>query len=135
MAHLVIISETGMFHSACLFDYSAEKRQWYGFHPKQHGRPAGQGEVDLLDRRAFINHYIRFDVTEAGLNAAERMIMSKYSNATYGLGVQDCVSLSADVARECGLGVPLVNFTPYGLIQVLRLHNSYTHYDVWPLPF
>jgi hypothetical protein len=37
----------------------------------------------------------------------------------------DCVSFSADVARNVGLAVPLVNLTPYGLIQILRV-NSYT---------
>lgn len=135
MAHLVIISETGMFHSACLFDYSQTKRDWYGFHPRTHGRPVGAGEVDRTDRTCFINHYVRFEVSEVHLLEAERMIERKYGSATYALGVRDCVSLSADVAYECGLRVPYWNITPYGLVQILRLYNTPTHYDVKPLPW
>jgi len=135
MAHLVVISETGMFHSACLFDYGTTRREWYGFHPKSHGRPAGEGEVDRTDRTGFINHYIRFNMSASRLDASARMITQKYGSATYVLGVKDCVSMSADVIRECGLRVPLVNMTPYGLIQILRFYNKYTEYDKWPLPW
>ena len=134
MAHLVIISETGMFHSACMFDFGAT-REWYGFHPKTHGRPAGAGEVDRTDRTSFINHYIRFQLSTARLDESARMIERKYAKATYILGVRDCVSLSADVARVCGLTVPDLNFTPYGLIQILRVYNQYTHYDTTPRPW
>lgn len=135
MAHLVIISETGMFHSACLFDYGRDKREWYGFHPKKKGRPAGEGEVDRTDRTSFINHYVRFEVSESLLNAAVRRVESTYGSATYVLGVKDCVSLSADVAHECGLRVPYWNVTPYGLVQILRLYNGYAEYDKFPLPW
>lgn len=133
MPQLVVISETGMFHSACLFDYGRDKREWYGFHPRSKGRPAGQGEIDRTDRRSFVNHYISFDVSEASLNAAVRRIETKYGSATYVLGVKDCVSLSADVAHECGLRVPYWNVTPYGLVQILRLYNEYTAYDEFPV--
>ena len=135
MPHLVIISETGFPHSACLLDYSAARREWYGFHPKRSRSPAGAGEVDRSDRTAFINHYIRFQVSVARLDDAVAKIRSKYEGGTYAVGVKDCVSLSADVAYECGLRVPYVNFTPYGLIKILQLYNSPTEVDVQPLPW
>lgn len=135
MAKLVIISETGMFHSACLFDYGPKRREWFGFHPKAHRTPAGKGELDISDRTTFINHYIRFEVSSEMLDASVRMIRRKYANATYALGVKDCVSLSADVASVCGLMLPAVNFTPYGLIQILRVYNSYVDMDKFPVPW
>lgn len=135
MPHLVIISETGFLHSACLLDYSPARREWYGFHPKRSRRPAGLGEVDRTDRTRFINHYIRFQVSAGLLDDAASMIQSKYEGATYVVGVKDCVSLSADVAYECGLRVPYVNFTPYGLVKILQLYNTPTHVDVRPLPW
>lgn len=92
----------------------------------------GSGEVDRTDRTSFINHYIRFRMGPASLDASARMIDKKYAGATYALGVKDCVSLSADVARVCGLTLPELNFTPYGLIQILRVYNGYTEYDARP---
>jgi hypothetical protein len=135
LPHLVIISETGMFHSACLFEYGPDKREWYGFHPRSKGRPAGAGEVDRSDRTSFINHYVRFRVSDQAIGAAVRRIESNYGSATYVLGVKDCVSLTGDVAHACGLRVPYWNVTPYGLVQILRLYNDYTEYDRFPLPW
>jgi hypothetical protein len=72
-----------------------------------------------------INHSIPFDFSEGVLRNAINMAVGKYATATYVVSVVDCVSFSADVARNVGLAVPLVNLTPYGLIQILRV-NSYT---------
>jgi hypothetical protein len=124
MAELMFISETGMFHSACRCDCGG-RIEWYGFKPRRHRSPAGAGFVDRSDRSAFVNHSITFDVSGLSLRAAVDKVAHKYANKTYVLGVCDCVSFTADVARQVGLLVPLLNYTPYFFIQVLALWNSY----------
>ena len=121
MAELAIISETGMFHSACRCTYGPVV-EWYGFSPAQSRTAVGAGSVKTDSRTAFINHLIAFDVPDMTLRAAITAACEKYKDATYALGVRDCVSFSADVARGVGLGVPLVNMTPYGLIQILSVN-------------
>lgn len=123
MAELAISSETGMFHSACRCTFGATV-QWYGFTPAKFRSPMGAGAVHTDARDSYINHLIAFDVPDATLKAAIAAACAQYETATYVLGVRDCVSFSADVARGAGLAVPLVNMTPYGLIQILRV-NSY----------
>ena len=136
MGYLTVISETGLVpHSACMFQVGPPgSRAWRGFHPVVHHRFRGQGEVDRSSQDGLINHYIRFEVADSLLTSAMAMIDSKYGEAIYSLGVRDCVSMSADVARVCRLVVPTVNMTPYGLIQLLRV-NKYTHLDVRPYPW
>jgi hypothetical protein len=127
MGELTIISETGMFHSACRYTIG-QKVSWMGFKPRTHRAPAGPGLVDTSDRTASINHTISFQVPDTVLMKAAQTVDAKYQPKTYILGVCDCVSLSADFAREVGLGVPLVNMTPYGLILILAAANSYTQW-------
>src|SRR5689334_8975719 len=123
MGFLTIISETGMFHSVSLFEFELQRRlEWRGFHPVQHRSPAGRGEVDRSNRQAFINHYIRFSVDDQILGREMSKVERMYENAEYVLGRRDCVSMSADVVRQCFLAVPLVNFTPFGLIEILRVN-------------
>ncbi len=124
MAELMFISETGMFHSACRCTWGIVV-EWYGFKPQKHRSPAGQGMVDRSNRSSYINHSITFDVNDAILRVAVRKVAGEYATKTYVLGVCDCVSFTADVARRAGLKVPLLNFTPYGFIQVLALWNKY----------
>lgn len=124
MAQLTIISETGMFHSACRCTWG-DVVEWYGFKPQTNMAPAGKGMVDRKDRTASINHTISFTVEGALLRAAVEHVAQKYADKTYVVTVVDCVSFTADVARRCGLRVPRVNFTPYGLILTLALWNSY----------
>lgn len=123
MGELAIISETGMFHSACRCTYG-NVVEWYGFTPARARNPIAAGQVQVTDRTAYINHLIAFDVPEKLLKAAITAAVSQYRSATYILGVRDCVSFSAEVARGAGLAVPLVNMTPWGLVQILRV-NSY----------
>jgi hypothetical protein len=60
MAELTIISETGMFYSACRCTYGGTV-EWYGFAPIKKGSPAGPGAVHRDARDALINHSISFD--------------------------------------------------------------------------
>lgn len=136
MGHLTVISETGMFHSAVLFEIdTGRRREWRGFHPRTHHAPMGGGEVDRTDREPYINHYARFAVADATLLSALQRAEQDWATAYYTIGVQDCVSMSADVARACGLVVPRVNMTPYGLVSALVTSNRPTHHDTWPLPW
>ena len=124
MAQLMIISEPGMFQSACRCTFSSST-VWAGFKPKQHRAPAGAGIVDTSDRTAFINHQITFEVDEGRLRSALTKVTRDYTGATYVLSVKDCVSFSADIARRAGLAVPPVNITPYGFLEILAVWNDY----------
>ena len=126
MAQLSIISETGMFHSLCRCTYGS-KIEWYGFAPIKKGSPHGPGAVHREARPNLINPYISFEIQEPVLRRAIALVSKKYADATYTVTVKDCVSFSADVARAVGLAVPLVNISPWGLIQILRV-NTYTEY-------
>ena len=131
MGKLSIISVGGAFyhfHSACHFEYDdlTYANGWLGFGPSIHNKPATvQGEVFTDDESARVNHGITLTVLDARLCQAARETKAQYSSGPYVVTVRDCVSFSADVARRCGLGVPAVNFTPYGLIQILALWNPY----------
>ncbi len=125
MAQLTIITETGMFHSACRCTWG-QTAGWWGFKPRTHRAPAGPGMVDTSDRSAFVNHLISFQLDDTVLRKAIDKVAADYAAATYVLGVKDCVSFSADVARQAGLSVPAVNLTPYGFIGVLAVWNSFT---------
>lgn len=121
MAKLAIISETGMFHSLCRCTFGHQE-EWYGFAPVKKSSPHGPGAVHPEARPRLINHLIEFEVSDATLRAALRTVVPKYATATYTVGVKDCVSFSADVARAVGLMVPATNMTPWGLIQILRVN-------------
>ncbi len=128
MAELKIISETGMFHSACRCRWD-DHIEWYGFKPIAHRSPEGPGFVDRSDRTVSMNHFISFDVDGDVLRAAVLRVSATYAQATYCVLVKDCVSFSADVARAVGLRVPLVNISPAGFIAILAVWNSYTAMD------
>jgi len=124
MGLLKITSETGMFHSACeqTIDGVAS---WYGFQPSTSRRPIAMGRVDTSNRAAHINHFVTFEISDTTLRTGIASAVRKYTGKTYALGAVDCVSFSADVARNCGLTLPLVNMTPYGLVQILAFYNTY----------
>jgi hypothetical protein len=128
MGQLWIISVKGAVpHSACYFDYAAEndKDGWLGFGPEAHRRPASAGKVYTDDETYRLNHGIIIEVEDTVLAQAAEKARKQYSSGPYVLGVRDCVSFSADVARYCNLNVPLINMTPYGLIQILAVWNKY----------
>jgi len=127
-AYLMVISETGVPHSACLFRYPNDVEKWFGFKPIAHLSPFGPGFVDTASRLPYLNHSITFEASERDLISCEAMIGAKYGTATYQLGVLDCVSLSADVARICQLRVANANFTPFGFISYLREYNTFVNY-------
>ena len=124
MAELMFTSETGMFHSACRATFGASV-QWYGFKPREHRSPKGPGMVDKSDRSAFINHSLKFEISDAILQGAVARVAAGYANKTYIVTVCDCVSFTADVARQCHMRVPAVNISPYGFLQTLALWNMY----------
>lgn len=128
MGKLKIISVTGaMPHSACFFDFADIKYQdgWRGFAPAAHRSPVGAGKVYTDDESGRINHSITFEVPDPTLLRACNSVTAQYSSRTYRVLICDCVSFSADVARECGLILPRVNMTPYGLIKILQAYNQY----------
>jgi hypothetical protein len=125
VAQLMFITETGMFHVACACTWG-KSVEWYGFKPREHRAPAGRGFVDRSDRKAYMNHYITFDVQDAILRFGVDRVKAKYDPSRYLVTVHDCVSFAADVAREAGLLVPRVNITPYGFIEILAVWNVYT---------
>jgi hypothetical protein len=127
MAQLTIITETGMFHSACRCTWG-QPSGWWGFKPRTHRAPMGPGLVDTSDRTASIKHLISFQVDDGRLRTAIDKVAADYATATYILTVRDCVSFSADVARAAGLSVPAVNITPYGFIAILAVWNQYTEW-------
>lgn len=128
MAELMIISETGMFHSACRFTFS-DSVQWRGFQPARRRNPVSPGKVERVDRTQYINHFVRISVNEAVLRRAMNAVTTEYSSKEYVLGGVDCVSFSADVARECRLRVPRVNMSPYGFIRMLTVWNDCIEFE------
>lgn len=128
MGLLKIISVTGAVpHTACHFDFSDIKYQdcWRGFGPAAHRSPMGAGKVYTDDESYRINHGIFFDVSDSTLVQACNTVTALYHERYYAIGISDCVSFSSEVAREVGLGVPLINMTPYGLIKILQVWNDY----------
>ena len=129
MAQLMIISETGMFHSACRCTFPASQ-EWYGFKPVAHRSPYRKGFVDRENRSPSINHFAVFQVPDLRLRSALDAVNRQYADRTYALGVCDCVSYTADIARAAGLRVPLLNITPYGFLATLVFWNPCPGLDV-----
>ena len=132
MAKLTFISVKGLVpHSAAQLHF--EKLQvddmWLGFGPAQHHSPgwpkAAEGKIFSDDETHRLNHGIIFSVPDDLLFEAARTVTRMYADKKYKVGVVDCVSFTADLAREVGLRVPLLNFTPYGLIEILGFWNKY----------
>ena len=132
MGQLWIISVKGAVpHSACFFAFTEVTYAdgWLGFGPAKHRSPgwprATPGKLFTDDETYRLNHGIVFDIPEARLLLARKTVFAAYGVKEYKVGVCDCVSFTADVARKCSLGVPLINFTPYGLIEILAVWNKY----------
>ena len=125
MGQIMFTSETGMFHSACEVRIGSEVN-WYGFQPKTHRMPVGKGRVDMSDRTEFINYSITFRISDSILRGAIKKAVKKYQHRNYGVGFIDCVSFTADVARNCELTVrPSMNILPYDLLLDLARFNTY----------
>lgn len=128
VAELMIISETGMFHSACRCTFQSGV-QWYGFQPAKARTPVSRGRVDRSDRTSYINHLVEFEISASRLRRAVSNVAAEYRHKNYILGVCDCVSFSADVARQSGLRVPRVNMTPWGFIKWLSVQNEHVRFE------
>ena len=122
MGEMMIITETGMFHSAVRVTIGG-RTTWYGFKPKKHGSPAGPGFVDNSDRSKEEKYWAKWDVDDVVLQAAVDKESKSYAHAYYAVGFIDCVSFTANVARDCGMRVPEINSSPYGFLKVLEFWN------------
>ena len=128
MGLLKFISVTGAVpHSACYLNYKDLKYadEWLGFGPGKHRTPIGMGKVFNDDESYRENHSITIQVNDERMYVAARKVVKSYTSDPYVLTVHDCVSFTADIARQCGLLVPAVNFSPYGLILILAVWNKY----------
>ena len=132
MGKLWIISVRGPVpHSAAYFDYESAQQAdtWLGFGPAAHHSPgwpkSTPSKVFTDDETHRLNHGIIFKVPDNVMLAAAKEVTRMYTEKEYKVGVVDCVSFTADIAREVGLRTPLLNFTPYGLIEVLSYWNEY----------
>jgi hypothetical protein len=124
MAKLKFTSETGMFHSALCANLG-DGDHWYGYGPVVRRSSVGAGQVHTDDRSAFINHEINFLVADAALKSAISITTNEFNGTTYAVGIHDCVSFTAQVARRVGLTVPATNFLPYSFLTALAAANKY----------
>lgn len=125
MGELRMITETGMFHSACKATVGGTSN-WYGFKPRAHGRPMGPGFVDTSDRTAEEKYWATFSIDDVVLSRAIARVVPAYAHAYYTVTVQDCVSFTAAIARAAGMTLPDANITPYGFLEFLCLYNTPT---------
>ena len=123
MGELTIITETGMFHSAARATIKG-RTTWYGFKPKTHSSPVGAGFVDNSDRTKDIKYWASWDIDDVVLQAAVDKESKAYATSVYIVTVQDCVSFTANVCRDCKMYVPDMNVTPYGFLQLLKFWNT-----------
>ena len=113
-----------MFHSALCANFGGDD-EWYGYAPIKHRSTRGPGSVHRDDRSAFINHEITFIVDDTVLRSGIDRACVEYRGTTYTVTIHDCVSFTAQVARNIGLSVTRGNLTPYGFILSLAAYNSY----------
>ena len=119
----MIITETGMFHSAARVTIKGQTT-WYGFKPTAHLAPDWAGHVDTSNRTKDIKAWASWDIDDALLQAAVDKETKAYGRAPYAVGVKDCVSFTADFCRDCKMKVTTFNMTPYGFLQYLKAHNT-----------
>lgn len=131
MSHLLVISETGIPHSACLFNYTYTYR-WVGFHPAKTRSPLGIGELDFSDRSQYIKFSVGLSTDDMTLKVVMDRIISKYQNAYYTVGVNDCINLAVDAANWCGFKVPPApNMVPDNLVKnLISLNLDYIIWEV-----
>ena len=122
MAKVLIVTTTGVPHSAVFIDYKDIKYQdrWISFEPGSHFT---NGQV--VEWSFEIEHAITFDMPDTRAYQAAKEVCEQYNDSFYFIGVRDCVSFSSDFCRNCGLMVPTANFTPYGFLLALSYYNSY----------
>jgi len=124
MGFLVIISETGFPHSACLFITNG-RQQWRGFKPRIPKVPYGPGYVDTSDRTKYIKNFVKFKINDSVLENALQKVTISYETRFYKVVLgPDCVNLSVDAASWCGLKTPPPpNLLPDILIEDLKILN------------
>jgi hypothetical protein len=122
MAKVMIVSTTGVPHSATFIDYKDLKYadRWISFEPGSHFT---NGQV--VDWSFEVENAITFDIPDTTVYQAEKQVREQYTGSTYFIGVRDCVSFSADFASYCGLMTTSANFTPYGFLLALSYYNKY----------
>jgi len=126
MGYFSIISETGFPHSACVFIIGNRPAEWRGFKPTISKTPYCRGYVDKSDRSDFIKNFVEFAIDDSVLENALHEITTSYENLDYRavLG-PDCINLSVDAARYCGLQTPPPpNLLPDNLVEALKRLNT-----------
>jgi hypothetical protein len=123
MGLLMITSETGIPHSACLLQWDDGRSEWLGFEPSEwYG---GKGFVDTTDRSDQIDEFVQYQVDDGQLQRGRTNVIAKYYAEIYQIGVNDCVSFARDIARACGVlpyWVPA--FTPSSFVKTLATINE-----------
>ncbi len=134
--YLVVSSETGFPHNACLLDYGDGNLKWLGFRPKKPRQPVGPGMIDESNREDLIETYVRFKVDINRLKFAENNARNKYKDKTYRVGIFDCVNMCADIVRDCNLHLKKRgNFIPSEFVKSLVKLNHVESDDSRPFPW
>jgi hypothetical protein len=126
MAKLTFISETGVPHSAAYLEYANGEKKWLGFQPGRRGIGGviSCGRIDTSDRSGNILTQVSFAIPDDVLRRAEQRTVDQYRTRHYVLLKCDCVSFTADLARNAGLKVPPPpNFRPSILVENLQKLN------------
>src|SRR5436305_13996441 len=108
MGHLVVFAESGVPHSGCILQYGGTV-EWLSFMPRATSIwdtfPGGNyGMVDTTDREGAIDSYVSMWVDDDALVKGRNTTLADYYSATYGLFINDCLSFSRDMVKNCKLG-------------------------------
>ena len=82
-----------------------------------HGRQRSSSE------RADEAHPLGDFQADQACSAAVDKESKAYATSYYAVTMNDCVSFTADLARDCGMKVPAVNMSPDGFLQTLKFWN------------
>lgn len=146
MGYLTVISETGIFHSACKLEFSDNPRtEWLGWQPyweepekernKQsvdmardmnllEGAPETfRGRIDPVSRETLTNHWVKLKVSDRDLKIGRSRAIGEFRDKPF-TGWHNCVDFSRALAVGCGLEVGSVILLPYDLLVMLDRYNE-----------
>ena len=142
MGHLVVFSESGVPHSGCVLQYGGNV-EWLSFMPRATSFfdtfPGGNyGMVDTTDREGAIASYVSMWVDDSDLVKGRNDTLTAYYSATYGLFINDCLTFSRDMVKNCKLsGGSATSFFPGVYVTQLYLSNQgrIQSYNAKPYPW
>ncbi len=106
-AYLTVAFEsTDVSHVACLLEYPGQAPRWLGFGPRMKYKLAAAGGLHTGSLENELVRYVRFRLAPADLQRAEAVVRRRYAEATYLIGIRDCVTFVIDLAAAAGLEVP-----------------------------